>query len=67
MKYQNKRGGRIVLQDVQKPAKDSWGTGLDALQVILARNLKKQWGSKYCITKQDFKKSSKYIVYELTL
>lgn len=25
MKYQNKRGGRIVLQDVQKPEKGEWG------------------------------------------
>ncbi|CAH1782225.1 unnamed protein product [Owenia fusiformis] len=35
MEYQNKRGGRIVFQDVQKPVKDEWGTGLDALQAAL--------------------------------
>jgi len=39
MKYQNKRGGRIVLQDVKKPERDEWGTGLDAMQVAL--NLEK--------------------------
>jgi len=35
MKYQNKRGGRVVLKDVQKPAKDEWGSGLEALQASL--------------------------------
>eukprot|EP00745_Piridium_sociabile_P026352 TRINITY_DN41_c0_g2_i1.p1 TRINITY_DN41_c0_g2~~TRINITY_DN41_c0_g2_i1.p1 ORF type:complete len:171 (+),score=53.25 TRINITY_DN41_c0_g2_i1:285-797(+) len=36
MKFQNKRGGRIVLQDIKKPDRDEWGTGLDAMQVALA-------------------------------
>ena len=36
MKYQNKRGGRIVLQDVKKPEKDDWGTGLDSMEAALA-------------------------------
>ncbi|MEH0877556.1 ferritin, partial [Enterococcus faecium] len=35
MKFQNKRGGRIVLQDIKKPDRDEWGTGLDAMQVAL--------------------------------
>ncbi|CAL1549034.1 unnamed protein product [Lymnaea stagnalis] len=35
MSYQIKRGGRIVLQDVKKPERDEWGTGLDAMQVAL--------------------------------
>ncbi|XP_062590804.1 soma ferritin-like [Saccostrea cucullata] len=35
MKYQNTRGGRIVLQDIKKPDRDEWGTGLDAMQVAL--------------------------------
>jgi ferritin heavy chain len=35
MKYQNKRGGRIVLQDIKKPERDEWGTGHDAMQVAL--------------------------------
>nr|ADK25061.1 ferritin [Sinohyriopsis cumingii] len=35
MKYQNKRGGRIVLQDIKKPDRDKWGTGLDAMEVAL--------------------------------
>lgn len=35
MKYQNKRGGRIVLQDIAKPVRDSWGTGLEAMQTAL--------------------------------
>lgn len=35
MKYQNKRGGRIVLQDIKKPERDEWGSGLEAMQVAL--------------------------------
>jgi len=36
MKYQNKRGGRIVLKPIDKPQSDEWGTGLDAIQGALA-------------------------------
>jgi len=35
MKYQNKRGGRIVLKDVKRPDRDEWGNGLSALQAAL--------------------------------
>ena len=35
MKFQNERGGRIVLQDIKKPAKDAWGSGLDAMKAAL--------------------------------
>lgn len=35
MKYQNTRGGRVVLQKVDKPDKDTWGTPLDAMQAAL--------------------------------
>lgn len=35
IKYQNRRGGRLVLQAIDKPEKDSWGTGLEAMQAIL--------------------------------
>ena len=36
MKYQNQRGGRIVLQDVNKPNKNEWGTGaLEAVEAAL--------------------------------
>ncbi|XP_065423077.1 ferritin heavy chain A-like isoform X2 [Chrysemys picta bellii] len=31
--YQNKRGGRIVLQDIQKPERDEWGNSQEALQL----------------------------------
>ena len=40
MKYMNKRGGRVFLQDVKKPENHEWGTGLDALQAAL--NLEKE-------------------------
>ena len=35
MAYLNKRGGRIVLQDVKRPSVDEWGNGLNALTVAL--------------------------------
>jgi len=36
MDFQNKRGGRVVLQNILKPERDEWGTGLDAIQASLA-------------------------------
>lgn len=36
MKFQNQRGGRIVLQDIKRPERDEWGSGLDAMQTALA-------------------------------
>ncbi|CAE1174580.1 FTH1 [Acanthosepion pharaonis] len=35
MKYQNKRGGRIILKQIEKPERDDWGTGLDAMEASL--------------------------------
>ncbi|WAR09243.1 FRIS-like protein [Mya arenaria] len=35
MKYQNKRGGRVVLKPIDKPSKDEWGSGLDAMKDAL--------------------------------
>ncbi|EDO35374.1 predicted protein [Nematostella vectensis] len=35
MKFQNQRGGRIVLQNVKKPERDEWGSGLEAMQTAL--------------------------------
>ena len=28
MSFQSQRGGRVVLADIKKPAKDEWGTGM---------------------------------------
>ena len=36
MKFQNQRGGRIILANIQRPEKDTWGTGLEAIEVALA-------------------------------
>jgi ferritin heavy chain len=36
MKFQNQRGGRILLQAVAKPEKDEWGSGLEAMQAALS-------------------------------
>jgi len=36
MKYQNTRGGRILLQDVRKPEKQDWSSGLEAMEAALA-------------------------------
>ncbi|MCL4162614.1 UNVERIFIED_CONTAM: hypothetical protein GTU68_058184 [Idotea baltica] len=33
--YQNKRGGRVILQQIEKPALDDWSSGLKALQTAL--------------------------------
>lgn len=35
MKYQNQRGGRIVLQDIKRPLADEWTSGLAAMQAAL--------------------------------
>lgn len=35
MKYQNMRGGRIILQGVEKPERDAWGSALEAMQAAL--------------------------------
>lgn len=35
MKYQNDRGGRIMLQPVSKPSKDEWTSPLEALTAAL--------------------------------
>jgi len=36
MKYQNQRGGRVRMELVEKPARDEWGTGKDAMIEALA-------------------------------
>ncbi|KAL0993597.1 hypothetical protein UPYG_G00110280 [Umbra pygmaea] len=35
LSFQNKRGGRIFLQDIKKPDRDEWGSGLEAMQSAL--------------------------------
>ena len=35
MKYQNERGGRIVMQDIPKPIKQDWSSGLEAMEAAL--------------------------------
>merc|ERR1711994_543156 len=35
IKYQNKRGGRVVFQDVAKPSTMEWGTPLEAMEAVL--------------------------------
>ncbi|XP_059496623.1 ferritin, higher subunit-like, partial [Stegostoma tigrinum] len=35
MAFQNKRGGRVILQDIKKPEQDEWGNGLEAMQRAL--------------------------------
>ncbi|XP_041030229.1 ferritin heavy chain-like [Carcharodon carcharias] len=35
MKFQNKRGGRIILEDVKKPEQNEWSNGLEAMQRAL--------------------------------
>ena len=40
MKYLNKRGGRVVLQEIRRPEMDNWGSGLNALQIALGHEQK---------------------------
>ncbi|KAG5832309.1 hypothetical protein ANANG_G00289740 [Anguilla anguilla] len=35
MSFQTKRGGRIFLQDVKKPERDEWSSGLEAMKCAL--------------------------------
>lgn len=35
MEYLNKRGGRIVLTDVEAPEKQEWGTAVEAMHAAL--------------------------------
>ena len=35
VEYQNKRGGRVVFNAIDKPAKENWGSGLDGLVASL--------------------------------
>lgn len=39
MKFQVQRGGRVKMDDIKKPAKDEWGSGLDAMEA--ARELER--------------------------
>ncbi|KAK2165447.1 hypothetical protein LSH36_50g05058 [Paralvinella palmiformis] len=36
MAYQNRRGGRIVLQNIKRPDRDEWGSGLEAMKMALS-------------------------------
>ncbi|KAB1728176.1 hypothetical protein FNE60_29960, partial [Klebsiella pneumoniae] len=35
VQYQNKRGGRVVYQPIEKPVKQEWGSGLEAMEDAL--------------------------------
>nr|UYM80482.1 ferritin-like protein 3 [Bugula neritina] len=35
MKFQNQRGGRVVLKDIKAPEKSDWGSGLEAMRSAL--------------------------------
>ncbi|CAG0923765.1 unnamed protein product [Notodromas monacha] len=35
IEYQNKRGGRVVLNHIEKPSQDEWGNALDAMTAAL--------------------------------
>jgi len=35
IKYQNQRGGRVVLKDIARPSTDDWSSGLNALESAL--------------------------------
>ncbi|XP_067828094.1 ferritin heavy chain B-like isoform X1 [Heptranchias perlo] len=35
LKFQNRRGGRIILEDIKKPEQDEWSNGLEVMQRAL--------------------------------
>ena len=35
VEYQNKRGGKVVFQDIARPSATEWGTPLEALEAAL--------------------------------
>ncbi|XP_075773642.1 ferritin light chain, oocyte isoform-like [Pelodiscus sinensis] len=35
LRFQNRRGGRVLLQDIQKPEQDEWGNGAAAMDFAL--------------------------------
>ena len=38
MKFQNQRGGKIILQDIIKPKKDAWDSGMSYLRKLYIAN-----------------------------
>ncbi|MFG1580539.1 50S ribosomal protein L19e, partial [Staphylococcus aureus] len=67
MKYQNKRGGRIVLQDIQKPDRDEWGSPLEAMQTTLAlgKSVNQALLDLHKIADKHDKKIDKHLYHEL--
>ncbi|KAK6022017.1 ferritin-like protein [Ostertagia ostertagi] len=45
MKMQNLRGGRVVLQAINKPEKDEWGSALEAFQARISSKSKNRWAA----------------------
>merc|ERR1719334_2148518 len=41
MKFQNSRGGRVLLKDIPRPEKDEWGSPLDAMKAALDQDSEK--------------------------
>ncbi|XP_035674750.1 soma ferritin-like [Branchiostoma floridae] len=61
--FQNKRGGRVVYENLRKPEKDTWGSALEAMQAALTLeknvnqrliNLHKTAGQHNDMQMQDF-------------
>nr|ACO07836.1 Ferritin, middle subunit [Oncorhynchus mykiss] len=54
LSFQNKRGRRILLQDIKKPERDEWGNGLEAMQCALQLEAIKKLGDHITnLTKMD--------------
>ncbi|NWU19082.1 FRI1 protein, partial [Dyaphorophyia castanea] len=35
LRFQTRRGGRVLLQDIKKPERDTWGSALEAVEAAL--------------------------------
>lgn len=47
MEYQNKRGGRIILTDIEAPEKQEWGSAYEAMHAALELEKKVNEVRKY--------------------
>ena len=65
MNYLNKRGGKIVIQDIPKPKNQEWKTGLQALQESLEME-KKLYQILNDAVKTVNKKNDNHLSYFLT-
>lgn len=66
MKYQNKRGGRIILKDIATPKKSEWGSGVEAMEAALQLEKDVNEVNIFSFHKKLHNSNVKYIFVEFT-